>query len=413
MRTLILLLLAAGPESERPLAWPSGPMEVRVALARPFDPATLESLAGRTIPFGEPGVEPRPTLKIAAARLDDASRTLILLTDPHPRRASYSLELPGLRAAGAYNLSGVEATWDDGSEGAKPAWVAWWPRLDVEAAREQTEGSAGHRREFALLAKPGRLTLSTLLTLPRGKAALALEANAPIVEATLAGEAAEVEGKRSITLDVESTGDPVDLSVTLRTGPTPPKLRASIRNGSGAARLLSSQDVTVPWAPTTPPAPPAIAPLPFDLTGGDRTKGEAVFFSEEAKCSACHRVRGGKGGEVGPDLGELVGRDPATVYRDIAEPSAVIRPEYVPYTVALKDGRVAVGLVRAEGADGVRVLDAEAKAADFRRSDIEQLRPAATSIMPVGLAGALGEARMRDLLVFLLSPPPAGGAAKP
>jgi putative heme-binding domain-containing protein len=113
----------------------------------------------------------------------------------------------------------------------------------------------------------------------------------------------------------------------------------------------------------------------------------------------------GQGGDVGPDLSDLFKSDRASVYRDIAEPSAVIRPEYISYTVALKDGRVAVGIVRAEGADAIRVSDTEAKTIVIPRADIEELRPSATSIMPVGLAGAIGEAGMRDLIAYLTTPP--------
>jgi putative heme-binding domain-containing protein len=84
----------------------------------------------------------------------------------------------------------------------------------------------------------------------------------------------------------------------------------------------------------------------------------------------------------------------------------VIRPDYVPYTVALKDGRVVVGIVRAEGAGAVRVTDTDAKTTLVRRAEIEELRPSATSIMPVGLAGAIGEANLRDLVAFLTAAPP-------
>jgi putative heme-binding domain-containing protein len=142
--------------------------------------------------------------------------------------------------------------------------------------------------------------------------------------------------------------------------------------------------------------------LPIPLKGGDRARGEVVFFSDEAKCSVCHKVRG-RGGDAGPDLGNLVGRDPAEIYREIADPSAVIKPEYTPFTVALKGGQVAVGVVRAEGADAIRVLDANGKPTLIPRTSIEELRASATSIMPVGLAGALGEAKMRDLVTFLMS----------
>jgi putative heme-binding domain-containing protein len=83
----------------------------------------------------------------------------------------------------------------------------------------------------------------------------------------------------------------------------------------------------------------------------------------------------------------------------------VINPDYISYTVALKDGRVAVGVVRAEGADAIRVSDTEAKTTVVPRAEIEELRPSATSIMPVGLVGAIGEAGMRDLVAYLTTPP--------
>ena len=73
-----------------------------------------------------------------------------------------------------------------------------------------------------------------------------------------------------------------------------------------------------------------------------------------------------------------------------------INPDYVPYTIALKDGQVLAGTVRAEGADAIRVTDTEAKVTVVPRAEIEDLRASATSIMPVGLVGAIGEAKMRD-----------------
>jgi len=133
-------------------------------------------------------------------------------------------------------------------------------------------------------------------------------------------------------------------------------------------------------------------------------RGEIIFKGDQAKCANCHKVRG-QGGAVGPDLSDLFKRDPASVFRDIAEPSATIHPEYISYTVALKDGRVAVGVVRAEGADAIRVSDTEAKTTAVPRSQIDELRPSATSIMPVGLVGAIGEAGMRDLMAYLTTPP--------
>ena len=156
----------------------------------------------------------------------------------------------------------------------------------------------------------------------------------------------------------------------------------------------------LPWAPPSLlPSPPSAVPAEF-LTGGDPARGEAVFNSDAAKCSACHKVKG-KGGVIGPDLSNLAGRDRTWIYQNIAEPSASIHPEYVTHTVALKDGRIAMGVVRAEGADTLKVGDIEGKQTVFPRAEVEEIRPSATSIMPVGLLGAIGEERARDLLAYL------------
>ena len=426
---------AKGP---RPVAvWPAGPLEVRVAFDRPVDPGVTKGMVGKVISFGETARqaqdsprapnEVRGSHQIAASRLSDGGRTLILFTDPHPREATYSVTLPGIRAPGAtgsgasvdlsYALAGVEAVVDDGGEDAKPVWSGWWPDLDPDVARARLRGSAGHEKGFALLGRPGRLTLRTLVRLPVGEATLRIVAGGPI-EATLAGEAAEsVDGGRGghrADFLLESTGEAAELSVTVRTGVgnAPPSLHATyFTKEHPTPRRLPSECQIVPWAPAPPPAAAAQANAVPDLAGGDPMRGEVVFKGDQAKCANCHMVRG-QGGVVGPDLSDLFKSDPASVYRDIAEPSATIHPEYVSYTVALKDGRVAVGVVRAEGADAIKVSDTEAKTTVVPRAQIEELRPSATSIMPVGLVGAIGEAGMRDLVAFLTTPPASAPASR-
>jgi hypothetical protein len=66
---------------------------------------------------------------------------------------------------------------------------------------------------------------------------------------------------------------------------------------------------------------------------------------------------------------------------------------------------VLVGVVRAEGADAVRVTDTDAKTTIVPRHQIAELRPSSTSIMPVGVVGALGDGSVRDLLAFLTRAP--------
>jgi hypothetical protein len=51
------------------------------------------------------------------------------------------------------------------------------------------------------------------------------------------------------------------------------------------------------------------------------------------------------------------------------------------------------------------VTDTDAKTTVVRKDEIEDLRPSSGSIMPVGLIGVLGEAKVRDLLAFLATQP--------
>lgn len=406
-------------------AWPAGPLETRVAFDRPIDLSVGKQLVGKVIHFdlqhraldawrrqGAPPLSPPlGTLNVAAVRLDSARRTLILTTDPHPREAVYLLDpdpRTKLPSKIAYDLSGVSVSWTPGAEGAEVTWEGWWPDFDPQSSRKMIGNSLDHERGFALLTKAGQMTLESLVRLPEGRVALRVDCSAP-VEATLNGENPTSSTKTRAEFVVESTGDLSDLYLTVGTEPAerPFSLRVTYRTEADKSdQPLSGERLTLPWAPPTPPpSGPASTPPPFRLTGGDQARGEALFFGDRAKCSNCHRVNG-KGGIVGPDLSDVASRGIEDLYRDIAEPSASIHPDFTAYTVALKDGRVLAGVVRAEGAERIRVTDTDAKTTEVPRSELEDLRPSGTSIMPVGLVGAIGEAETRDILAFLMSASP-------
>ena len=293
-----------------------------------------------------------------------------------------------------YVYSGVEQAWYDGPEGAPP-------RSEVGETLQLRPGKAA----IAPNAKLRKVVLKTSLLVPAGKRTLILKGNMPF-EAAVDNLDVEVIGEegpgkpRRAEAELESSGAPIDLEITIpRTDRAPAwEFSAAWKEGDREVPVPASQ-LALPWLPVMPAAAKAPAP-PFTLEGGDPKKGEIVFTSEAAKCSSCHAI-GGKGGAVGPSLDGLGNRDLTTIYRDIAEPSAVIVPEFLTYTVARKDGQIAVGVVRAEGFDAVRVSDINGKATTIPRGEIEEMRPSSASTMPVGLAGALGEETMRDLLAFL------------
>jgi putative heme-binding domain-containing protein len=147
----------------------------------------------------------------------------------------------------------------------------------------------------------------------------------------------------------------------------------------------------------------AAAPEIPELKGGDWARGRALFSGEQARCSTCHSVRG-HGGRIGPDLSNLIHRDYASVLRDIHTPNAAINPDYIAYAVELRDGRVLQGAVRAEK-DRLIVSDTAGKQTAVPAPEVERMTASSASIMPEGLDAALGPAKLRDLMTYLLAAP--------
>jgi putative heme-binding domain-containing protein len=413
----------------RPVAvWPPGPLEVIAAFEQPVASATARSMVGRMITYeeilpdrpGAPASGPAGRLRIVGARLRDDGRTLVLATDPHPRQARYHLPLPGDPASRpdatiSYDLSGVEVAWSEGDlPGGEPRWSGWWPSLDLDATGRLTRGSRTHELGRSLLARPGHLVLSTWVRLPTGKATVRIESTGPIEEAMLgdaqaSGQSPGTDQRYRAELTAELRGEPLFLTSTLRTGAPggPFSTRITYRMaGESADHPIDRDRLLLPWAPTSSAvATPAPVAVP-DLSGGDPGRGRTIFRGDQSRCSQCHRFRG-EGGQVGPDLTDIASKGRAEIYRSIAAPSAAIAPDYTTYTIATKEGQVFSGVVRAEGPDTIQVTDTNAKTSTVRRDQLQEIRPSATSIMPPGLAAALGDSAIRDVIAYLSSGTPS------
>jgi putative heme-binding domain-containing protein len=422
----------AGDEpGTRPIAvWPVGPIEVIAAFDQPVARSSADALVGQSIPYfdGRASAAGRRSssrllgqLRIVAIRVIDDNRTLVMATDPHPRAACYVLPLPARNQAprpgekanptAAYDLSGAEVTWsEEGADLARPRWSGWWPRLDAAVARQLTRGSRPHDELFDLLRKRGRLVVSTLIRLPKGTVTLRLDSNQPIDEAMLGdsqGEPVDPAGgpNHRIAMKCSSQGEPLFLTMTVRTGEANEPFSLSSTYGIGDEKTdhaLEAGQLLLPWAPLdtgTTTQPLVLVP---DLGGGDPDRGRALFTGDQARCSQCHLFRG-QGGQVGPDLTEIERKGRAEIYRSIAAPSAAIEPAYATYTIVTKTGQVVAGIARAEGGNAIRVTDTNAHATLIPRSEIEQIRQSATSIMPVGLTATLGDGAIRDIIAFLTS----------
>jgi putative heme-binding domain-containing protein len=160
----------------------------------------------------------------------------------------------------------------------------------------------------------------------------------------------------------------------------------------------------LPWADTSGKEETFVAVRPPELEGGSWARGYHEFFGDKAMCSKCHTVYG-RGSTIGPDLSNLIHRDYASVLRDVEHPSYAINPDYLSYTVTLNDGRVLSGVVHTVG-ETISIGDSKGTTTKLKRADVDEMRPSSVSTMPEKLPEQLGPERMRDLLTFLLTPPP-------
>jgi putative membrane-bound dehydrogenase-like protein len=135
---------------------------------------------------------------------------------------------------------------------------------------------------------------------------------------------------------------------------------------------------------------------------GDIQNGRQVFFRAGTNsCGSCHRVQG-RGQWIGPDLstiGVKYGRD--ELIRSILSPSAAIGYNFRSVVVALADGRVVTGLPVEETAEKLVLKTAAGERVAIPTGSIEDRRTSDVSLMPDGLAQAMTETELVDLIAYL------------
>jgi putative heme-binding domain-containing protein len=171
------------------------------------------------------------------------------------------------------------------------------------------------------------------------------------------------------------------------------------------SRPLPLHRALLPWAdPKAELGKPVELALPKELDGGSWARGRAVFFSDRAACSKCHSVSA-QGGDIGPDLTNLIHRDYGSVLRDVTQPSFALNPDFLPQVVTMTDERTFAGVVRTvEGK--LHIGGADGKVIVVNKADVASVKPSPLSIMPDDLLKKLTPDEQRDLFAFLLAPPP-------
>jgi len=132
---------------------------------------------------------------------------------------------------------------------------------------------------------------------------------------------------------------------------------------------------------------------------GDAVNGPAMFM--QAGCVACHRVKG-QFIDFGPDLtqiGAKLGKD--ALFTAILYPSAAIEHSFVGQQITTKEGQTITGYIISDTDTELTLRIAGGAATPVKKSSIVKKEELKLSLMPPGLAGAIGPQGLADLVAWL------------
>jgi putative heme-binding domain-containing protein len=457
------------PNAPQPIAaWPSGPNEVRVAFDRPVDPVIagepgkIRIEAGEFVTAGDrfeilkPPYKtvfqqegaPRRNIAVSRVTLFDQGQTLVLETSDSVQVAEqYGLTIPVIRrpngTAGAivdlsFNNCGAEMR-------AKKMPPEWIPTPDLAIARRiilpgkelRTRREGDFETDIRFQLPPDDLTIEMVssetfeVSCDGQSLGVKKDVDRYVTRFRFEDRAfgavtpKDRNSERVSVFGIEKGGTLVPpvppLSqlfgmahfVVIRSKTAyqfEPIHLTYTRPGDPTPRPLTPSMTLIPGARMITPTAPDIknASKPREPISGNAAHGRELFFGDRLKCATCHRIFG-EGSLVGPDLSNLHERDAASVLRDITDPNASINPGYVAYQILRSDGETVLGLFRGATAEVIQLAGADGKMIDVPRSEIKEMRPSLTSLMPAGLLDGLPTVDRDDLLRFLLTAPAKAG----
>ena len=173
---------------------------------------------------------------------------------------------------------------------------------------------------------------------------------------------------------------------------------------SGAREPFRRPELPKPAGPGHDWTLDEISALADKLKDRDFKNGEKMYAA--ARCVVCHRFAG-DGGATGPDLTQSSGRFSV---RDLAEaivdPNKIVSDQYRASVLTTESGKTYTGRLVSETKDSVTILtdpEDSTKVVEVPRSEIDELLPAPTSLMPKDLLKPLNENEVLDLMAYLLS----------
>ncbi len=144
---------------------------------------------------------------------------------------------------------------------------------------------------------------------------------------------------------------------------------------------------------------------------GDPVHGRNAYM--KAKCASCHQF-GNYGEAIGPSLSGLSRRfSKREILESILYPAHVVSDQYASKNVLTIDGRSIRGMVSQRADRMIEIRDANSEVTVVQESEIDQILPSNSSIMPSGLLDNLTLQEISDLMAYLGVLPPLEVAARP
>ncbi|HWC91403.1 MAG TPA: c-type cytochrome, partial [Pirellulales bacterium] len=132
-------------------------------------------------------------------------------------------------------------------------------------------------------------------------------------------------------------------------------------------------------------------------TSGDAKRGAAVF---EKRCATCHKI-GKVGHAIGPDLTALTDKTPKSLLVAVLDPNRAVETKFISYSAVTDAGLTYQGMLAAESANSVTLLQSDGKEVALLRSDLEALASTGKSLMPEGLEKDLKPQDLADVFALL------------
>jgi putative membrane-bound dehydrogenase-like protein len=132
----------------------------------------------------------------------------------------------------------------------------------------------------------------------------------------------------------------------------------------------------------------------------DIAKGKMLFAKN---CAVCHRLDN-VGQEVGADLlAALRNKSREALLIDILDPSREVDTRFVNYRVTTLNGQTYTGILAVESPSSITLRRAEKAEDTILRSQIEEIKATAKSLMPEEFEKQLAKQDVADLIAYLVS----------